>query len=102
MIMDHKTNFKNQGVLNKEQIQREKQLKHQVEKKRWVIIEYLEKNPYSTIYGVSKGTKTNYSQMHQIMRELVFCRLVCLKPGYDSNGEPCELFFIPKKEETNG
>jgi len=60
-------------------------------------LKFLMKNPYSTIYAVSKGCNIAYNQMHQIVRELVFCRLILSKDKEGENGEIYPHFFIPSK-----
>lgn len=70
------------------------------ETKRWRIIESIRINPEKTAYYHSKQLKINYSQVHQILKELVFCRVVCVKAGLDSNGEQVETFVLP--EVQNG
>ena len=68
-----------------------------VEEKRWEILHFLMKNPYSTTYAIGRGVKIAYSQMHGIMRELVFCRLVLSNKKESSNGEIYDHYFIPSK-----
>ena len=75
---------------------------HRVELKRHDIINYIAKNPNSTIYGIAKGVSMAYNLCHKAMKELVFARLVCVKHGFDSQGRNCELFFIPKQAEVTG
>lgn len=75
---------------------RNKREMHSVEKKRHLILKTIGETPNKTIYFYGKKTKTPYPAIHRAMKELVFCRLVCCKPGFDSNGNPCDLFFIPE------
>lgn len=90
--------FSEEGVLN---IKQTSYKGHPVEEKRWKIIAFIKKNPLSTIYKIAKETKTNYSQAHSIIRELLFCRLVLAKKIVAENGESVDGFFLPeiKKEE---
>lgn len=69
-----------------------------VEQKRWQILNYIQKNPYSNIYEIAKGMDIAYSQMHQIIRELVFCRLVLSKLKQSkSKTEMLDAYYIPSE-----
>lgn len=70
------------------------------EMKRYDILADIRKHPNSNVYQIAKRTGINYSQVHQILRELVFARLLCLKQGFDSNDVAVELFFVPPVEEV--
>ena len=73
-----------------------------VEEKRWQILNYIQKNPYSNVYEIAKGMNIAYSQMHQIMRELVFCRLILSKPKQNkSKTEMLEAYYVPINGEIN-
>lgn len=70
--------------------------KYSVEQKRWQILNYIQKNPYSNIYEISKGMNIAYSQMHQVIRELVFCRLILSKPKQNkTKTEMLEAYYVP-------
>jgi len=72
--------------------------KYSVEEKRWKILNYIQKNPYSNIYEIAKGMNIAYSQMHQIIRELVFCRLILSKPKQNkAKTEVLDAYYIPSK-----
>lgn len=72
--------------------------KYSVEEKRWKILNYIQKNPYSNIYEIAKGMDIAYSQMHQIIRELVFCRLVLSKPKQNKiKTEMLDAYYIPSE-----
>lgn len=69
---------------------------YSVEEKRWKILNYIQKNPYSNIYEIAKGMDIAYSQMHQIIRELVFCRLILSKPKQNKiKTEMLDAYYIP-------
>ncbi len=69
-----------------------------MEQKRWQILNYIQKNPYSNIYEISKGMNIAYSQMHQVIRELVFCRLVLSKLKQSkSKTEMLDAYYIPSE-----
>jgi predicted transcriptional regulator len=90
--------FCNEGVLNTD-TNNSKPLS--VEQKRWLILEFIKSHPVCTIYAVAKGTNTNYSQAHQIMRELVFCRLLVTEKIQGENGEFYDGFSIPESANKN-
>jgi len=71
-----------------------------VEKKRWKILSYIKEHPYSSIYKIGKSTSTNYSQMHSIIRELIFVRLISSVKRKSSNTKWYDVYFIPEKEES--
>ena len=74
--------------------------KYSVEEKRWQILHYIQKNPYSNIYEIAKGMDIAYSQMHQIVKELIFCRLVLTKPKQNKiKTEMLDAYYIPIKVE---
>jgi len=86
-------------------ISKQPKLKQTRELKSWAVIEDIRKHPNSNSYQIGKRTKINKSQIFSILRELVFSRVVCVKPGVDIYGRPCELFFLPEelnKEVENG
>ena len=74
--------------------------KSSVEEKRWKILNYIQKHPYSNIYEISKGMNIAYSQMHQIIRELIFCRLILTKTKQNKiKTEMLDAYYIPIKLE---
>ena len=74
--------------------------KYSVEEKRWQILSYIQKHPYSNIYEISKGMNIAYSQMYQIIREFIFCRLVLTKPKQNKiKTEMLDAYYIPIKLE---
>ena len=76
--------------------------KYSVEEKRWQILNYIQKHPYSNIYEIAKGMNIAYSQMHQIIRELIFCRLMLTKPKQNKiKTEMLDAYYIPIKLEIN-
>jgi len=81
-------------------ISKSKKKKYSVEEKRWQILNYIQKNPYSNIYEIAKGMKIAYSQMYQIIRELIFCRLILIKQKQNKiKTEMLESYYIPLKLE---
>jgi len=73
-----------------------------VEEKRWQILSYIQKNPYSNIYEIAKGMDMAYSQIYQAIRELVFCRLILNKPKQNkTKTEMLESYYIPIRKEIN-
>lgn len=99
------SSFENNTILNIDKNQEEGENKSGVDPislKKWRILNYIKNNPLCTIYKISKKTKINYSQVYDWVKRLVFDRYVCVVQGRDSNGEECELFFIPEfKEEKD-
>lgn len=76
--------------------------KYSVEEKRWQILNYIQKNPYSNIYEIAKGMKIAYSQMHQIIRELIFCRLILTKTKQNKiKTEMLDVYYIPIRMEID-
>jgi len=83
-------------------IPQNKKKKYSVEEKRWKILNYIQKNPYSNIYEIAKGMGMAYSQIHQIIRELVFCRLILSKPKQNKiKTEMLDAYYIPIQMEMN-
>ena len=74
--MDNQSGVVSDSFFSKEDISyipQNERKKYSVEEKRWQILNYIQKNPYSNIYEISKGMNMAYSQMHQIIREFIFC-----------------------------
>lgn len=92
--------FSEKGILNTPQNSNRKKLQKTTEQKRWDIIKWIKDNPNNTCYGIAKGTDTNYSQMYQIIRELLFARLILKTKITGENGEIYSAYYIPKDLEV--
>lgn len=88
--------FSEEGVFNTRKKAHISDSKETIEQKRWNILEWIKGNPNSTCYKISKGTNTNYSQIHQIIRELLFVRLISKTKVLGENGEIYTGYYIPE------
>jgi len=91
--------FIDEGISNTHQKPNTIKSKDTIEQKRWLILKWIGENPNQTCYGIAKGTETAYSQMHQILREMLFSRLICPVKVTGENGELYTGYYLPEIKE---